>query len=530
VSRLSRWLCLTNILPRLSGTAKNPKAFLIPVLFIAMLVLFSRGSSEAGSPPIRWYGTYDIKHNIGQFIPTFISHPTGILEHGDIQDLQARMTAAEYEIAHLKTRTDLDSRSISRLEELLPDFISCKRNHKGNLQIPDEFWSALETKIRADRSLFEDQSAETESISSSTTGLSKKDIVSIAQKQAERVFDNSNTKNWDKFLKANRAQIVTWSEEGLKVTKQDFLQLIQKNWEDLASKIDFQREQFHTLQKEHVSQMKSYQELAKSLEYDYATITQVHSIARQVTSSFIASAQLEGLAEANLKHTVTEGLVRVNHFSKGTGAAVVPYLTSPNFVFPSMRRNALSRAFLWAVHRPVPIPNGPEHALSKWEEHGDCWCSPAKDAEGSGPSLAVIMGNYIIPDQVIVEHIPQSASLEPGAAPKDMELLAYIEDVALYYQIKDESDKFYRQYGDELHGEQQHPVGYVRIGHWIYNAESAANIQSFRVQFDLRKFGAFTNNLIVRVKNNWGGDKVQYICLYRVRVNGDIHHSAEPEA
>jgi hypothetical protein len=57
--------------------------------------------------------------------------------------------------------------------------ISCKRDHNGNLLIPDQFWRALESKIRADRFLLQDQSAETRSIPSSATGLSKKDIVNI---------------------------------------------------------------------------------------------------------------------------------------------------------------------------------------------------------------------------------------------------------------------------------------------------------------------------------------------------------------
>ena len=186
-----------------------------------------------------------------------------------------------------------------------------------------------------------------------------------------------------------------------------------------------------------------------------------------------------------------------------------------------MDRNPVIKGLSWLLFKPIPTPNPPEIALQRWEEHGDCWCSPSKDADGFGPSLAVIMHNYIYPDQIVVEHIPSTGSLEPGSAPKEMELLALIEDEETYHTVKRRSEYVFQEEKPEV---EQHPFGFVRIATWTYDAHSLNDIQSFPPQIDLSTFKgpSHTNRLIVRSKNNWGGDTVGFTCLYRVRVNGEI--------
>jgi hypothetical protein len=66
-------------------------------------------------------------------------------------------------------------------------------------------------------------------------------------------------------------------------------------------------------------------------------------------------------------------------------------------------------------------------------------------------------------------------------------------------------------------------MGYVRIATWTYNLESSDNIQAFPVQLDMKDLSTHTDKLIVRALNNWGDGKVDYTCLYRVRVHGEIH-------
>lgn len=513
---------LLTVLFRVKDVALSVQGRMTMITIAIIIGLFGVLSQVDLQQPIRWYGALDVSHNIGQFIPYSVSHPLSVFKDGDIRDLEKRLTTAEYDIAHLKTRTSIDREAISHLEKILPDTIVCRRDEKGDLQIPNNFWLALQDKIRSDRSLFEERFEKAESQPISSTSLSRKEVISIAQKEAEQYLDKSNTKNWEKFLHTNRAQIMSWSSEGLDkqvanitrevlTSKSDFMALIEQKWVDTREAIlselsphqktlDLIRNRIANLEKKAVG----------------ASRDEIRAIATDVQKNLIFSAQFAPLAEAHLKGTAKLGLLRVNHFSPGTGAVINPHLTSPNFVFPSMRLNMLSKFLSWMSFRPNRGPNPPESAITKWDEHGDCWCSPLNSNEKIWPALAVIISNNIYPDQVIIEHIPTTASLEPGSAPQEMELWVYIEDRTTREHLESRSMNFF--------AEEKHPNGMVKIGVWAYDIESSQHIQSFPLQIDLAMFGehAYTNNLMVRIKNNWGGNRVNYACLYRVRVNGKI--------
>lgn len=486
------------------------------------MALFGGLSQVDLQRPIRWYGTFDISHNIGQFIPYTVSHPLSVFKDGDVRDLEARLSRAEYDIVHLQNQAGIDREAITYLKGILPETIVCPLDKNGNLQIPANFWHALRDKIRSDNSILEERFSKTESGSTSSTSISKKEVISIAKQQAEQILDKSNTKNWEKFLNTNQAQIISWSDEKIEnetadlrkdilTSKEDFAAMIEKNWADTKDAIlnelsphqktlDLIRTQISKLEKKALG----------------ATKDEIRAIATDVSQNLIISAQLAPLAEAHLTSSAKLGLLRVNHFSPGTGAVVNPKLTSPNFIFPSMELGLWYKATSWWAYRPGWGPNPPESALTRWDEHGDCWCSPLNNDDGAWLTLGVIMGNNIYPDQVVIEHIPTTASLEPGSAPKEMELWAFIEDRAT--REKTESRSM------DLFQEEKHPQGMVKISTWEYDIESTNHIQSFPVELDLTKFGdrAHTNNLMVRVKSNWGGNRVNYACLYRVRVNGKI--------
>ncbi len=462
----------------------------------------------------RWYGL-ELTHNIGQFVPTFVAHPLSTFSPREIKDLQTRITIAEREIAYLKKRNDLDSKALSRLEELLPEHIVVKKTKDGGLEISQEFWHALESRMRSENAYLREATGKP-SNNSSTSDISLAQVENLMEK----------SKLWDRFLHNNRAQLKEWAAQDFdarfpgmlkqSLNKEEFILLLRQNWEDaqkevraviskLSNRLD---DVVHDVAKSQVG----------AVGY---TREDIKAISKDVFRSLFSAAQLEALSKANMNINIAANQHRLNHFSPGTGASVNPKLTSPNYLFPSMDRNILIKGLLRAVWHKIPTPNPPEVALRRWEEHGDCWCSPAKNVDGFGPSLAVIMANEIYPDQIIIEHIPASGSLEPGAAPKDMELLAYIEDRDTYHTIKQRSNDIFQD--EALQDQRQpQPYGFVRIATWTYDLDAISNIQSFPLQIDLSTYNdqARTNRLIVRSKNNWGN--VNYTCLYRVRVNGEI--------
>lgn len=490
------------------------------MVFIAIAIaLFSTLTPIDLHRPIRWYGTLDLSHNLGQFVPYPLSHPLSVFKDGDIQDLEKRLTAAEYDIAHLKTRANVDGEAISILQEILPDTIVCQRDENGNLQIPDNFWHALRDKIRSDNALLEERFARTES----GTGLPKEEVIDIAQKQAEEVINKSNAKNWEKFLHTNRAQIKSWTGEefdnqtanlrkDVLTSKSEFMTLIEQNWADTKQAIlnevgpqrkalDLLRVQISKLEKKAIG----------------ANREEIRAIATDVSKNLIFSAQFAPLADAQVKSSAQRALLQVNHFSLGTGASINARTTSSNYISPSMEKlSLLSKALIWWSHQPIPRPNPPASALTRWEEHGDCWCSPLNSDDGKFIDLGVLTSNKIYPEQVIVEHIPTTASLTPGAAPREMELWAFIQDSATRDAVESLSTGFYE--------EEKNADGMVKISTWTYDTESMENIQSFPLQLDLTRYGprAYSNNFMVRVKSNWGGSRIGYACLYRVRLNGKI--------
>ncbi|PBP28114.1 spindle pole body-associated protein sad1 [Diplocarpon rosae] len=436
-----------------------------------------------------------------------LTRPTEFFKPSDVQALNRRLSELEYKVARMSSSpSSIDPKALKAIQDLLPDYLVVKTDKFGNTVIPDAFWHALQDKIRSDETLLRDQAG---SIGKPISSGKPQDL----EKLAKRL--------WEKYLRQNLAEAskISESEFGqlfpvyLKqnkiIPKSEVLNLIRVNWEENRSEI--KSEMSDLSKKLH----RATQQINK-LQHEYKD--ESTAIANEVLKRFVSSGQINALASANLKSNVNYGLTRVNHFSKGTGAAIDVHLTSPQFIFPSYDVWFPQRFISWAFSNPIPIPNSPYTALINWEEHGDCWCSPSRGTDGFGPSLAVIMGSSILPDQVVVEHISSSASLEPGAAPKDMELLALYPDPNVYKVVKKLSDSIFPDQAQEPVG----PIGYVRIATWTYDLETSQNVQAFPVQLDIKALGGHTNKVIVRSKNNWGGETVDYTCLYRIRLHGDV--------
>ncbi|KAG4444207.1 hypothetical protein IFR05_000304 [Cadophora sp. M221] len=438
-------------------------------------------------------------------LPQIIRSPAEMLNPTDVQFINRRLNDLEYKVSHLSSRlSDLDPRALKTIQDMIPDFLVVKKDKHGNNIIPDNFWQALRDKIR-DENIFPHSPVDSGKVSSGGT------------KDPEK----KTQKPWDKYMKGNEAQLGDLNDHDIVrkfphlleqnhiIPKTEILQLIRQSWEENRLEV---RSEMGDMKKKlnHATQQ------ITKLQHDFKDESK--AIAQEVLEKFIPSGQLDALAAANLKNHLNYGLTRINYLSKGTGAIVDAYFTSPQYVFPSMDVWFFKRTMRWMIGNSIPVPNAPDTALMKWDEHGDCWCSPSQDADGFGPSLAVIMGSSIYPDQVVIEHIAPTASLEPGAAPREMELLAHIPDPELYEAVAKMSNNIFP---DEVF-EPLRADGFVRIATWTYDLETLENVQGFPVQLNMKALGAHTNKVIVRSKNNWGDGNVDYTCLYRVRVHGEV--------
>jgi hypothetical protein len=421
----------------------------------------------------------------------------------------------DYKYSSLKRKTDLDGKTIKKIEESLPDFLVVKKNKYGKTEIPHEFWGALRDLIRSDEDL----------IPGPTASLPDASGKSISMKE----FEKKAGQVWQKYIKENQAKITSWSstefeekfphlfKKNILASKSEIVEMIRHSWKDNNDSI---KQELSTLTKK----LDKARDQILRLQDTPASISQdkLRSMIASHINNILPIAQLEALIRANVKGNVNWGLTRVNHWSHGTGAVVNIRMTSPNYAFPSMNQWGYQKVFRWFIGNPVPTPNPPEAALTKWDEHGECWCTPAKDNDGFGPTIGVISGSSIYPDQVVVEHISPSASLEPGATPREMEMFAYVEDFDTYDAVAGLSKDMFGEPTPHM------AYHYVKVAEWTYDVEEGSSpVQAFNIAIDLKQFSAPTNKLVIRARNNWGGGKVDYTCFYRIRVHGEIAATSE---
>lgn len=229
---------------------------------------------------------------------------------------------------------------------------------------------------------------------------------------------------------------------------------------------------------------------------------------------------------------------QTNFLSHGMGAIVDPGLSSPTYTLKDTYFQKVSSMLMVSKYGSKPAQF---QALLPWDDVGDCWCSALRPDGMS--QLSVDLGRPAVPEEVVVEHIPRGATLEPGMAPKEMELWAQFaflegEDAPktftswegdtllangrtlhenlmepLRFAYRNEPDRAFSD--DEILG----PTFY-RIGRWTYNLHAVNNVQRFTLDATIDIAGVRVDKVVVRMKSNWGSKETT--CLYRVRLHGHL--------
>ena len=219
---------------------------------------------------------------------------------------------------------------------------------------------------------------------------------------------------------------------------------------------------------------------------------------------------------------------QMNHFAIGAGAIVEPLITSPT---KTTRRPLLQKVRAWWFGLYHPEGFGPVAALSPWDDMGDCWCAPPTGHPWAGRAqIGVLLPRKIFPTELVLEHIPASATYDIHSAPKEIELWAKIEDkaardavgTAIFPLLPDDStavnpSNFLQKLDDPM---KSLDYTYIRIGKWKYDIHAPNNVQTFRVPIDLAHFNAVVNKVVVRSLNNWG--TTSYTCFYRLKLHGAL--------
>jgi hypothetical protein len=431
---------------------------------------------------------FDISQ-IRQWIPSSLSHPLSYLNDRDISSLQKRMSVVENEIYSMKRRVILNKEALEELKNILPEemYLS-KRN--GETELPPNFWKALMQKVPKGFSPSKD-------ISDVISRSEWDDFIAQNEAMIKALQADVSEDSWAKHLKE------ALRDGGVLISRAGIMDMINKRWEQSQILIK--------------NQVKSELDNVGKLFGEHYKNT--HGVtaqeAKDIFTEMYNNLQLNAFAQGQAAESVAYyHLQRPNHFSFGLGAVVDPSVTSPTYAFAKERAWWPKRLILWGVGYGMPVPNPPAEALRKWDEAGDCWCSPAK-GNGAGVQLGVLMANDLFPKEVVIEHIPKSATLDSASAPREMELLARIDGFDAQGTVGELSDNLFPDAYESHLGKE-----WILIGTWCYEMEDAHHVQHFYPQLDLQSLGVSTRQLVVRAKNNQGDS--DHTCLYRVRVHGQV--------
>lgn len=456
---------------------------LVAVLSAIMAITFLGTSEGSAGRAARMYAQ-GASATLAQYIPHGVAHPLNYFNEADMLDVQRRLRRAELSISKLQLDVAKNHELTRALEKRLPDFLVASKV-RGKVQIPADFWRALKTTILAD-----------------------KDLKPFRPGNPEKTEPLTATPDWNDFLRINEARLRDLIASDVQLTRADILAHLQTALASTSS--------------EYTSALsKATQAVKSELSAQIAELppsvsaAEVDAHAERAIQRVFLSSKIEALINAKLAESSTSSLSRVNYFSPATGAVVNPILTSATYKPRSaLDPSNLVTGFLKLFSYPLPKIGTPVDALTKWDEHGDCWCAAPGE---SGVQLAVLTPHKFSPEEFVIEHVLRSATLNPGATPRHFELFAHIPLKHQGYIAEVSAGLF-------PHAPEEKDLNYdwVRIGRGTYDTNGETT-QVFPVQVDIGRYGLSSREFVVRFRDNWGNgddEDVGPTCIYRVRLHG----------
>ncbi|RDW69333.1 hypothetical protein BP6252_08353 [Coleophoma cylindrospora] len=495
---------------------ENITGYLVRIAqFLGLALLLYLLCSIAVLPRIRNYG-FDLSHNVGQFIPTPLVRPITYLRsdaqtrsimdelrtlHYDVQYMQRehglRADTAEF-LRNIDKKwwdsTEAKYKDSKELPEIPLEFLNKVKDHFES----DTAYYALRNRLRDDPAFVPEPWLD---LRNSTGDIDASRFRELASKM-------------DKTVGEMRSTVQEENAIAMDYAKSKILQSMNQEWKEMQKSMQPELDQM---------QRKVEDALQRVIRLEQGFTKEYRELVSTKIDQFMHKFKLEKQTEKQLTSSRRAPL-RINYFSQGHGADIVPHMTSPKYTLKQRRVSGWAPSrWVWTTTfgRPVPAAHDAYKALEKWDEYGEAWCTPSGGARGFGASLHVRLGYSIFVEEIVIEHIAESGTLEPGSTPKDIEIYArYPVNTKAMLAVQQSTEHFFKQVA-----EQEFPYDFVLIAQSTFKI-GATESQAVKVPVDLKamseKYGVdtSTNEIIVRVKNNWSDGRVPYTCLYRVLAHG----------
>lgn len=369
---------------------------------------------------------------------------------------------------HIAIRTGFDemSNEFTEIKKTLPELIVVRHNSEDNkYELLDHFWDALNSRVSSE-------------------------------------YDKGNIP-WSDWVKRNSDMIDTITKSRLDKHFDSAMHAALSNYRVITRDAV-------------MDMMKEYKQKFDSIDLNReAVVTELAHKAMNEHLSTLQMAFTEGAWTHKYLENARTALAQVNFFSPKLGAVVDPNLTSP-----TMRKDEKTfKKWLYKALTWTQLPNPPVTALTRWEEMGDCWCAPMSKKENvpGKAQIAVIMPYPVFPQSLVVEHIPEAATLDIASAPKDVEMWVRVPDPEARDAVEAAYDA--TSFGMTCGPRVELDGSYVCAGKWWYRKDGPNHVQAFKTDIDFVSLGISVQKAVVRVTSSWGRE---WTCLYRLRLVGQV--------
>ncbi|KAJ2902054.1 hypothetical protein MKZ38_001090 [Zalerion maritima] len=471
-------------------------------------------------------------------------------------------------------KTELSDKIMSQLENQLPDAVHLTRDADGNIQVPTHFWQALRELIKNDEELL--------TLDVTTTGdaITGRHWAALAARIRESEMGGSSDVTaldvhnmiaqdvppmWEQWIRDNQETVadilgpyfgdMPGNVDRIRESVGDFLR--ERGLDDVVLTreefLSHLKQQFTAHRDKMSAELEQLRARVVKLTEQFSNMplgvskTEVQSIVDAEIQQLLGKEQLETLASQQIDQFWLGDLQRqVNFFSPGNGAEIGSSLASPTWN-PACNLSPLGKIFEYNLfNRFRDIRPGPKKALQAFQEPEDCWCAGPNKLTSEGgvqyngvATLPIELSRTIQPEHFVIEHIRPEKVLDPGSAPKDIEIWAYVEDPFRRRDLKDwakftfstnngpspppsntgsktstrnlrteppplENDKFV------MIGRLQFSAKDIEKGHRMYSFGPA-----------MSDLALWTDSFVVRAVTNHGSD---HTCFYRVRMFGKMKH------